>query len=296
MPPSAQAGDEPLIGVVHLAWAPLGVDPLRAFLRSYRRYSAGVTHHLTVVLNGLSVDPATADDRRAALLAELQSIEHSVIELERAVPDLAAYGLAAREIETQCVCFLNSYSVILANDWLVRLANALNEPRVDLAGATASWESQAEWRRGRPLAWPYQLLRTPMLRTRYPRFPNPHVRTTAFMMRRDVLLGFVLENARNKQATYLLESGRRSITRQLLDAGRRVVVVGRNGHVYDPEQWPESATFRSGSQANLLVDDNRTEQWLRASPRAQRRLALDAWGDRAQIEHRPRFASLTARK
>ena len=43
---------------------------------------------------------------------------------------------------------------------------------------------------------------------------------------------------------------------------------------------PRSATFRSGEQENLLIADNRTDDWRRAAPEERRALAARAWGGR----------------
>jgi hypothetical protein len=194
------------------------------------------------------------------------------------VLDLPAYGLAARQLEHERVCFLNSYSTILADGWLGQLSHALDDASVGVAGATGSWESQAEWIRGKPVYWPYQLALLPRARRDYPRFPNPHLRTTAFMLDRDLLLEAGFEQAADKRDTYLLESGPNSFTRQILQRGLRPVVVGRDGRAYDIEEWPASATYRAGGQRNLLVADRRTRDWECASPRLRRRLSRDAWG------------------
>jgi hypothetical protein len=274
-----------MIGVVHLVWAPLGPEPLREFLRSYHAHAAGAAHELVVVLNGLERNrsgerdgAAEASARRAALLAELQHTEHRLVILERPTLDLPAYGLVAGQLGHERLCFLNSYSVILAEGWLARLASALDDPGVGLAGATGSWESQAEWVRGKTMYWPYQLVNLPRALRDYPRFPNPHIRTTAFMLERELLLGMGLERAADKRDTYLLESGRRSITRQVVERDLRPVVVGRDGRAYDVAEWSDSATYRADGQRNLLVADNRTRDWELAPPRLRRRLSRDAWG------------------
>ncbi len=276
-----------MIAVVHLVWGPLGPRPLREFIRSYRAHPAGAEHELVIVLNGVGpTGVGSAGGRegsREALLAELAGIEHRLIVLERAMLDLAAYGHAARQLECPRLCFLNSYSVLAVDGWLSLLAGALDDPSVGLAGATASWESQAEWVRGRAIYWPYQLLRLRAARREYPRFPNPHVRTTAFMLDRATVATMGLEHVRNKRAAYLLESGRASITRQVQQRGRRAVVVGGDGRVYDVDEWPRSRSYRSGRQENLLVADNRTRDWQQASPRRRRRLSLDAWGEQALV-------------
>lgn len=284
------------IGLVHLVWAPLGPEPLRAFLRSYHAHPPTIEHELAIVLNGApppdtgearprgasEVQPHNADTAgsRDALLAELTGTEHRLIELDHPVPDLAAYGRAARALPHLRLCFLNSYSVVLADGWLAVLARALSEPNVGLVGATASWESQSRWIRGRARHWPYQLALLRRARRDYPRFPNPHIRTTAFMIERDIVRAMNLDAAHDKRSTYLLESGRRSITRQVLERGLRAVVTGRDGVVYGVKDWAAARTYRSGEQDNLLVADRRTRDWQAASPRLRRRLSRDAWGDR----------------
>jgi len=55
-------------------------------------------------------------------------------------------------------------------------------------------------------------------------------------------------------------------------------VAGRDGRVYGSEEWPASRTFRSGEQDNLLVADNRTEQYHAADPTRRGELARFAWG------------------
>jgi hypothetical protein len=280
-----------MIGLVHLVWAPLGPEPLREFVRSYRAHDPGAEHELVIVLNSPSAPAAAgaegataasaarAAGERETLLSELDGVEHRLIALEQPVLDLAAYGLAARELTHGRLCFLNSYSVILTDDWLARLERALEEPRAGIAGASGSWESQAEWVRGKARYWPLQLARLPGARRDYPRFPNPHVRTTAFIAERDQILDLRLEGAHDKRDTYLLESGHDSITSRIRARGRRALVAGRDGEVYDVEDWPRAHTYRSGEQRNLIVADKRTSDWEFASPRLRRRLSRDAWGD-----------------
>ncbi len=265
-----------MIGLVHLVWAPLGPEPLRTFLRSYHAHPAGAEHELVVVLNGARIEGSPLSREEA--MAELEGTEHRLVELERPMQDLTAYGELAQWSGHERLCFLNSFSVILADGWLDRLAHAAQLPGVGLVGATGSWESQAEWMRGDPRGWTRQLSAVFAARRDYPRFPNPHIRTTAFMLDRRTAVELDLPRARDKRTAYLLESGWHSITRRILQQGRRVVVVGCDGRAYDITEWKDSRTYRAGNQDNLLVADNRTEDWLRASSRMRRRLSRDAWG------------------
>jgi hypothetical protein len=259
----------------------LGAEPLRRFLRSYNAHQAGAAHELTILLNGIQPVAANGEGSKDVLLAELEGTDYRLVELPSPVLDLPAYGAAARTLKHPRLCFLNSHSNILVDNWLGSLSQALDEPKVGLVGATASWESQAEWVRGRPLYWAYQLAGLRGARRDYPRFPNPHIRTTGFMLERDTLIDMNLQAAQDKRATYLLESGHHSITRMIWEHGKRTIVVGRDGVSYDVENWPRSHTFRSGGQENLLIADNRTGDWQAASSRLRQRLSRDAWGDAA---------------
>lgn len=264
------------VALVYLAWGPLGADPLREFLTSYRRHSAGVAHELVLLLNGVNAA------QRRRLADALVDFEHVTIELPTPVQDLAAYAQAALRLDHDTLCCVNSYSVVLADGWLGELVGALEQPLVGLTGASGSWESQAQWMRGSPRGWFSQLRSVRTLRRDFPRFPNPHLRTTAFAVRRSLLLELGLERARDKYAAYLLESGRESITRAVQRRGLRVVVSGRDGVLYDTPEWALSATYRFGDQRNLLVADRRTRDWEQADAKLRRRLTHDAWGARPE--------------
>ena len=55
-------------------------------------------------------------------------------------------------------------------------------------------------------------------------------------------------------------------------------MVDRAGTVHGPGGWPASRTYRAGEQEGLLIADNRTDDWDRATPAERERLARRAWG------------------
>jgi hypothetical protein len=87
-------------------------------------------------------------------------------------------------------------------------------------------------------------------------FPNPHLRSNAFMISRQLLidLDFKLDNT--KGATNRFESGPDGLPTGLAQRGLASVLVGADGVGYEVADWPKSATFRLGDQANVLVTDN----------------------------------------
>jgi hypothetical protein len=114
------------------------------------------------------------------------------------------------------------------------------------------------------------------------RFPAPHLRTNALAVGRELLLDLRGRRIRTKLDAYRRESGRASLTGHVLASGRQAVVVGRDGERYGSERWHESMTLWQGEQENLLVADNRTEDYQRAGERRRLLLARFAWGERAR--------------
>lgn len=111
----------------------------------------------------------------------------------------------------------------------------------------------------------------------YPRYPNPHIRTNAFMVERDLFLSLEFPSFDNKEDAYRFESGRHSMTRQIMRRGLRPLVVDRKGAVYDVEHWDTSLTFWRNQQENLLVSDNRTQDYAEGSSDFRTRLENSAW-------------------
>ena len=93
------------ISVVHLVWKPLGVDVFARFVAAYRRLDAGLPHRLVVLYNGFDGD---AD--RAPYEALLTDVAHDPLVLPEPLQDLPSYLAAARALDTEYICFLNSYS------------------------------------------------------------------------------------------------------------------------------------------------------------------------------------------
>ncbi len=254
-------GADAELAVVHLVWGPLGVEPLRRFVAAYTAHPAGQEHRLVVVYNGLDAGADVGPWREA-----LTDVRHEEIHLTSPMLDLAAYREVVAGGDAAAYCFLNSYSEPLVADWLRLLAGHLSDPTIAAVGATGSYES----------------IRTtshPLTRVRkrdIPEFPNPHLRTNAFAVRREHLMRVEWPRISSKMDARRFESGSHSLTRQLQRFGR-TVVAGRDGRAYDVTAWRESRTFRSGDQSNLLISDNRTREYLAASRERRDDLERRAW-------------------
>lgn len=288
------------VGVVHLVRYRNSNEALVKFLKSYRHFDAGVEHDLIVVFKGFQ-------RQRSALktcFELLQGIPHRILEVRDKGLDIRPYCDAARAFDYPYFCFLNSFSVILAEGWLEKLYRAVLQDGVDLAGATGSYQSfcpssltsylaQGQLIKNRgpikniilqvlPFA---RHLNYIISRLRFERnfnhFPNYHIRTNAFIVSRDAMLQSAVRVI-TKMDAYKYESGKRGLTMQVLESGCRALVVGAGGETFDKEDWHLSNTFWQANQERLMVADNQTRQYSEGTSEIKRILAQRAWGDYAR--------------
>lgn len=228
-------------------------------------------------------------DNLADYQRRLVDVEHHELFLPDRGFDIGSYAETVRSVQADSFCFLNSHSVILAPDWLVLMYEHATDSSVGAVGATGSWESfYTDYRRGLPDlvgSSPVTLakrvkrrLKLATLAYEFDPFPNPHLRTNAFIISRETFGKLKIGPMRIKMDVSRFESGKRGMTSQLARWGHDVLVVGRNGKAYKPADWLDSHTFRSGDQSNLLVGDNRTRQYADAEPNSRIWLARLAWG------------------
>lgn len=247
------------VAVVYLA---RGAEPdhlarISRFVQSYKTCSAGAPHKLYVIFKGFENASAEAIARERFGRVPFEKISTGDDSF-----DLGAYAEATSKISEDAICYLNTNAELVSDDWLLKLLVNLQQPFVGGVAATASYESLYD------------------LSPSFPRFPNPHLRSNAIMLRREHSLEYFSSlRISSKLNAYLLESGPYSITRQILAKGMIPLLVGRDGRGYGVDWWPHSQTFRQGAQTNLLVHDNMTRLFETSTYVEKREQSLGSWGD-----------------
>jgi hypothetical protein len=268
------------IAVVFLA---RGMDGGRsivdAFFRSYSAHPAGQAHSLIVLTKGW-------EDKRELLEVEdtVRALQGSTFSLPDDGFDFGAYFRAMPQIKADWICILNGHSRILVDSWLQLLYRAASAPGVGAAGASGSWESLFRDLLVRigsePGAQLRNLARIAYYKWRFARFPSPHLRTNALVIRRSLFMEFAGQSCipRTKRDAHALESGRRGLSSFLRKRGLDIVVAGADGRVYSPNQWRDSGTFRVPGHPNLIVADNQTRAFDASDEATQRFLHWLVWG------------------
>jgi hypothetical protein len=275
--------------VFHLVREANGHSPLARFLESYRSHPAGLEHDLVFILKGFRGKRVGRD-----LAAQIDSVRHHRLYVADWGYDITAYFVAAKLFECDVMCCLNSFCEILVSGWLEALYRAVCLPDAGASSATGSFQGFNPERRFVPGAersatrptWKRKLLEIPLIeeikllrrKLQFPAFPNPHLRTNAFLIRRRDFLALRPHRTLTKRQAYSFESGRKGLTSQLLGAGKRPYVVARDGRAYGVSDWMHSHTFWIADQENLMVADNQTRRYQEATACEKMVLTFDAWG------------------
>ena len=336
------------IGLVYLNRNAEGGEPVARFVESYKKFSSGIAHEFITIYKGFSDEELSS----AESLMDGVAHAHRAIRVDDAMTDIDSYLIAAKaHADIDAFCFLNTFSEINCNDWLLHLSNALQKKNVGIVGASASYESllnssklidKVLWfcDRGR---LPYdqsfhsqymvyidaekprwvsearpdvkrpttdELTKQPpdlsfleafdaefedywdtitaigsgnrAYCQNVPAFPNPHIRSNAFMIRRVHLLPFCHRRSlMTKIESYLFESGWHGLTRTILSQGLKALVVNADGKSFEPKDWPGSRTFRTGGQQRLMVHDNQTLKFDTSGDLQRTFMAHMSWGDKS---------------
>ena len=193
---------------------------------------------------------------------------------------------------------MNTYSVILHDDWLLSLYQNIVKDGVGLVGASGGWgdfphndEYHANLKLLRQLKFSMLTLKK-LIFFRFNFYPRvmPTIRTTCFMINRKLFLEMKYPNIRprilslfyNSSKTKLrnlcFEHSNRGLTVQILKKGLKALIVDKDGNGYDIPSWKDAKIFWSSEQENLLMSDNQTRKYQDADSETRKNLAYAAWG------------------
>jgi hypothetical protein len=292
------------LALVHLVRHANGFAPFERFMASYEAHAPGREHDLVLLFKGF---PTPAD--AAPYLERAADSRPLALHVGDDGLDLTAYLTAAQRLSHPLVGFVNSFSEILADDWLERLCAPVADG-AGAAGASGSWGSGLSYKlyqagipggyadvfsdpravrvtmheigggryHGDLVHWIGNLVYTIRDFHVLTLFPAVHLRTNAFVIERDLLLSLRAGRLGTKRGMYRLENGRGNMTTQLTALGRPPVVVDRHGAVRRGPEWPQGDVFWQGRQEDLLVADNQTRRYANGPAHHRDVLSRFAWG------------------
>lgn len=245
------------IDVVYLAYfnaeANYTIEVVENFIASYRKHPAGLEHSLVIIAKNCNDKYV---HRKLCQLAEKNNAK--VIDLPDDGWDFGAYFRVSKLLNSDYVLFLGSSVDIRSDMWLSKLFKPfIIDSSVQLVGPMGSWGDSK---------------RTV--------FPNFHIRTCAFMLKRELFLEYATTQKFpvTKDDTYELEHGENSITKFILNKGHNAVVVNNDGEIFEPQNWAFARTFRYPGESKAIIVDKHCLFYYSLDAKHREFLERAAWG------------------
>ncbi len=288
------------ICVVHLVRFNNDFELFDNFIKSYLHYSAGVEHRLLILFKGFE-----NDENKNRYIQALKNIPHETFEVSDEGYDINAYMKVTHYLSGryQYLCFLNSNSIILDTEWLLKLYNQIKLENVGLVGATGSWQSHKGSLSSLELiftastyclttifdskSFDYKLQKLKdaykhlIYLLKFDSFPNSHIRTTAFMILAERMINHEGHLIKTKEDAYIFESGKKGLSKSILENNLKLLIVGRDAIGYEVTDWDKSNVYFCNEQSNLLVSDNVTRQYQQGLRTFRKNLSNLAWNQNA---------------
>lgn len=264
-----------------------GVAAAEKFIHHYQQYESGCEHDLVVIFKGWDRSLLKEKDKLKLKFNELSA---SYIELEDDGFDWAAFMRAAPMLETDFICYLNTFSRPLSHSWLKNFYDCIKLEDVGICGATAAYRAWKfsfpffEFRLSVISLYPFKIIRRLinhfLLFGYYPNKYCPHLRSNGFAVERKTFLDFIntTKIPKNKRDCYKLESGTSSFSNYIMSHNRRLVLIDKKGNQHDIKDWISSKTYCCPDQPELCIADNNTDHYDKQNISNKKQMEYDAWG------------------
>ena len=241
------------------------VQYLNDFQKSIKNYRPGIEFQLIVAIKGCSRDQEEIVKKTLSFLDPIffHCIDHNF--------DIGTYQEIVQEFKYENFIMMNSSSRPLADNWILEMLKAVNVQNTGLLGTMGSFESLAV----------KNLHGTISNKDNFNSFPNPHVRTTGFIIKREIFEEVTknIKNFRNKMDAYKFESGKNNLTRKILELGLKVLIINSDFKLFEIDEWKRSKTFRQFNQEKLLIMDKISSNYEKMSDNLKFIKTIQTWGD-----------------
>lgn len=251
------------------------VDSLKNFVLNYISNKSGKSHDLLICFKQLNKDQIKkSKDILKNLNYEVYNDNFDYNDY-----DLGSYKRVAQAYPSRIIFFLNGNSYPNCNNWLKVLVD--NYDTQSIIGTSASNLSHYSSLKLKKF---YKFLSFYFKLNKYKKnfnpFPNPHIRTTGFLIKSDDFLSFISQkDLINKEDAWIIESGKNGLTNYFKTKGFKIYVVNKDGDKFSEKNWKFSETFNYLSQKKSLISDNHTRKYLYATKTEKDNFQKETWGD-----------------
>ena len=245
------------------------------FINHYRKYKSGLNHKLIICLKLLNSKEIIKTRKYLKNIKYTEFIDPN----KTNDWDFGSYKRVAKYFYDKEILFLNSHSYPICNNWLKKLFVHKNKHTV--ISPTSSYESLVDsikLKNKFHKIFRY-LIRKKRFLKNFDKFPNPHLRTSSFLINSKIFLNYVNNKPlRNKEDTLKIESGKNGLTKYLKKRKIKPLVVNSDGNKFDENNWKYSETYCFEKNDKTIISDKHTRKYLKFSKTKKKNIRLRVWG------------------
>tara|TARA_B100000767_G_scaffold42748_1_gene36630 strand:+ start:2756 stop:3568 length:813 start_codon:yes stop_codon:yes gene_type:complete len=244
------------------------------FIKNYKKNNSGFKHKLLICFKLLN---STQINFYKNFLKGIKYIEYIDISKFNDY-DLGSYSRVAQKYPFYTICFLSGNSYPFCKHWLKKMF--FHFKKGTIVGTTASNESLFTSLKFKKFykffSYFFKFLK---YKKRFNKFPNPHIRTTGFLINGIDFLNFIKHKKfKTKEDAWYAESGINGMTNFFKKKRFNIYVVNSDGDKFTENQWKFSETFNFLSQSKSLISDKHTRKYLKLSNKMRIISEKATWG------------------
>lgn len=245
------------------------------FINHYKKYKSGLNHKLIICLKLLNTEEIFKTRKYLKDIKYTEFIDPN----KTNDWDFGSYKRVARYYYNKEILFLNSHSYPICNNWLKKLFLYKNKKTV--IAPTASYESLVDsikLKNKFHKIFRYLIRRKKFLKN-FDKFPNPHFRTSSFLINSKMFLNYVNNKPlRNKEDTLKIESGKNGLIKYLKKKKITPLVVNSDGNKFDENNWKYSETYCFEKNNKAIISDKHTRKYIKFSKNKKKTIRAKVWG------------------
>lgn len=259
--------------IAYLSSGFVSTKSLKTFLVNYKKNKPGYPHELVICFKLL-------DEFERKKREKL--IKNNKIFYDKVNTNDHEWGTLKRLCElnkNKIIFWMNDHSYPVERNWLKKIMKHYKKNA--LFGTSGSYSSHFSnsFYRNKNDNYLVALMKIVFFLFSVPKFPNPHIRTTGFLINSNEFIEFMkFKWIRIKLQSFLIESGYNSLTNFFRKKNYSVFIINKNGQKYDLENMRESCTFAYKNQNKFLISDNQIRSYLKLSNKQKIKRSKHVWG------------------
>ena len=247
---------------------------LENFKKNYLKYKSGYNHDLLICFKLLDNEKIQYIEKKLDNLDYILFVDYEI----KNDYDFGSYKRIAEKYYDRDIFFLNSHSYPTCDDWLNKLIKFKDDNT--LIGTSGSYESLVDSLvlKKRYKIIPY-LIKKIIFKRFFKRFPNPHVRTSSFLINGQIFLDYMSNKKINtKLDVWKLESGKQSLTNYFKDKNYSIYIINNDGNKFEEKDWKLSETYNYFNQSKSIISDKHTRKYESLDDKKKFISRMNVWG------------------